>query len=230
MRISAALLALAVLDVATILGADKANSLTKGERKEGYTLLFNGKNLEGWEGHPTLWSVKDGAIVASSDDHPIQQNTFLVYKNPYSDFVLKAEVRLRNGNSGIQFRSTVLPGPGWVVSGYQADCAGTDDSSAWGNFYEERGRGRGVMKTRDEGWQKARNVVRVGDWNEYEILAQGSRIQLKLNGLVTIDTTDDKASSGVIALQLHAGHPMRVEFRNIKLKPLPPTTNPGPSR
>ena len=82
------------------------------------------------------------------------------------------------------------------------------------------------MKTPDEGWQKGQKLVRRGDWNEYEILAQGNRIQLKLNGVVTIDTTDDKASTGVIALQLHAGDPMRVEVRNVKLKPLSAATRP----
>ncbi len=220
MRIAAALLLLAAFGAGAVLGAEKPNSLTKEERKEGYILLFNGRNLEGWEGDPALWSVKAGAIVGTSDGHAIQQNTFLIHKRQYSDFVLKVEVRLRNGNSGIQFRSTVLPGPGWVVSGYQADLSDTGERSAWGNFYEEKGRGRGVMKTQDEGWRTGQKVVQVGDWNEYEILAQGSRVQLKLNGVVTIDTADDKASGGVIALQLHAGDPMRVEYRSLKLKPL----------
>jgi hypothetical protein len=87
------------------------------------------------------------------------------------------------------------------------------------------------MKTPDEGWQKGRTVVRVGDWNEYEILAQGNRVRLTLNGFVTIDTTDDKVPSGLIGLQLHAGDPMRVDYRNIKLKPLEsPATEASPSR
>ncbi len=200
--------------------ADNPNHLSDQERLEGYILLFNGKNLDGWEGDPALWSVKDGAIVGSSDGHPVKQNTFLIYKKPYSNFVLRAQVRLRNHNSGIHFRSTALPGPGWVVSGYQADFSEAGDRSAWGNFYEEKGRGRAVMKTPDEGWQKAQKVVRHGDWNQYEILAQGNHIRLKLNGMVTIDTTDDKASSGIIAIQLHAGEPMKLECRAIKLKPL----------
>lgn len=210
---------LALLAVSAAIAAEP-NRLTDQERQEGYTLLFDGKNLGGWEGDPTLWSVRGGILVASTDGHPIKQNTFLIYKHPYSDFILKADVRLRNGNSGIQFRSTALPGAGWVVTGYQADFSDAGDRSAWGNFYEEKGRGRAVMKTPDEGWQKARTVVRPKDWNHYEILAQGNRIQLKLNGVVTIDTTDDKASTGIIALQLHAGEPMQVEFRNLKLKPL----------
>lgn len=213
----AALLLLARL---AAVGAENPNRLTDQERLEGYILLFNGKNLDGWEGDSSLWLVKDGAIVGSSDGHPFKQNTFLIYQKRYSDFVLKAEVRLRNHNSGIQFRSTAEPGPGWVVSGYQADFSEAGDRSAWGNFYEEKGRGRAVMKTPDEGWQKAQKVVRHGDWNQYEILAQGNHIRLKLNGVVTIDTSDDRASSGVIAIQLHAGEPMKVECRAIKLKPL----------
>jgi hypothetical protein len=207
-RTAAALLVLA----ATLAGAQQTEN--------GYILLFNGKNLDGWEGDPALWSVKDRVIVGSTDGHPIRQNTFLVYKQPYSDFVLTAEVRLRNGNSGIQFRSTLLPGPGWVVTGYQADFSEAGERSAWGNFYEEKGRGRAVMKTPDEGWRTGQKLVRAGDWNEYEILAQGNHIRLKLNGVATVDTTDDKASSGVIAIQLHIGEPMRVECRNLRIKPL----------
>jgi hypothetical protein len=186
----------------------------------GFIDLFDGKTLTGWDGDPRLWTVRDGSIIGSTDGRPIQQNSFLIHRKPYSNFILKLKVRLRNGNSGIQFRSTGLPGPGWVVAGYQADLSDAGDRSAWGNFYEERGRGRGVMRTPDEGWRTARSVVRSGDWNEYEILAQGNRIRLRLNGLTTIDATDDKASDGVIAFQLHAGEPMQVEFRDIRLKPL----------
>jgi len=189
-RTAAALLVLA----ATLAGAQQTG--------DGYILLFNGENLDGWEGDPALWSVKDGVMVGSTD------------------FVLKAEVRLRNGNSGIQFRSTLLPGPGWVVTGYQADFSEAGERSAWGNFYEEKGRGRAVMKTPDEGWRTGQKLVRAGDWNEYEILAQGNHIRLKLNGVATVDTTDHKASSGVIAIQLHIGEPMRVECRNLRIKPL----------
>ena len=108
--------------------------------------------------------------------------------------------------------------PNFVVTGYQADASEAGDHSAWGNFYEEKGRGRAVMKTEDEGWHKAKSLVRHGDWNSYEVLAQGSHMRLRFNGLETIDLKDDKAKDGVIALQLHAGAPMRVDFRNIRLK------------
>jgi hypothetical protein len=217
MRIFLALFALAVL-----LSAADFNTLTPAEQKDGWTLLFNGKDLDGWDGDPALWSVHDGAIVGSSDNHPFTVNTFLVYKKRnFSNFILKGDIKLRNHNSGIQFRSELFPGPGWIVAGYQADASDVGDHSAWGNFYEERGRARGVMKTQDEGWQKAKSVLRKGDWNSYEILADGPHIRLTFNGVVTIDTQDSKSATGVIALQMHAGELMRVEFRNLKIKVLP---------
>lgn len=214
-----ALLISAVL-AGLLSAADPHNRLTKKEKKEGFILLFDGKSLDGWEGDPKAWSVRDGAIVGSSDGYKLAQNTFLILKKPYSDFVLKAEIRLRNNNSGIQFRSRQLPGPGWIISGYQADASHAGDRSAWGNFYEERGRSRTVMKTPDEGWLKAKSVLKPADWNQYEIVAEGNHIKLTFNGVVTIDQTDDKWAEGLIALQLHAGDPMQVEFRNLKMKPL----------
>jgi hypothetical protein len=197
------------------------NRLTEQEEQEGFVLLFDGRTLDGWDGDPAAWSVRDGAIVGTNDHHKIAHNTFLIYHEPQSNFVLRAQVRLRNGNSGIQFRSRRLPGPGWIVSGYQADLSDAGDRSAWGNFYEERGRSRTMMKTPDEGWLKAKSVVRIKDWNDYEIHCDGARIRLTLNGLMTIDTVEGKWPGGIIALQLHSGEPMMVEFRNIRLKLLP---------
>jgi len=198
------------------------NTLTPQEKKEGFTLLFNGKNLDGWEGDPVRWSVQNGAIVGSSDGHPFKVNTFLIHKGTFANFILKGDIKLRNHNSGIQFRSEQLPGDGWMVRGYQADASEVDDSkSAWGNLYEERLRGRNAMKTPDEGWQIAKPLVHHGDWNTYEILADGDHIRLTFNGVVTIDMHDKASADGIIALQLHAGPEMRVEFKNLKLKRLP---------
>ncbi len=197
-------------------GEGDPNTLAADEKQQGFVLLFDGKTLDGWDGDPRVWRVEDGVIVGSSDMHSPEHNTFLVCKVPYTDFVLKAEVKLRNGNSGIQFRSKVLPD--WVVHGYQADLSFAGERSAWGNFYEEKGRGRGVMPAPSAGWEKAKNIVRAKDWNQYEIYAKGSHIRLTLNGVVTIDTRDDKSSSGVIGFQLHTGDPMEVHFRGIKIK------------
>lgn len=216
-------LKLVILAVALALPlalASGQNQLTEQEKREGWMLLFNGKDLAGWSGDPRLWTVENGLIAGSTDKAQIEQNTFLIYEKPFSDFHLKADVKLRNGNSGIQFRSTAHPGPGWVVGGYQADFSEDGEKSAWGNLYEEKGRARRLMKTPDEGWQVGRKVYRKGDWNTIEVRAEGNRLRIWLNGQPTVDLTDDKARTGVIALQLHRGDPMRVEFRNLKLRPL----------
>ncbi len=204
----------------TASAAAQSGRLTDAERAEGFVALFDGRTLEGWDGDPRLWSVEDGAIVGSSDAHPVDTNTFLVYQRPFSDFILRLDVRLRNGNSGIQFRSERIPGPGWVVHGYQADFSDAGERSAWGNFYEEKGRGRGLMAVPDQGWQQAKDIVRGKDWNHYEIRAHGTGIRLTLNGKVTFEGTDDRATSGIIAIQLHSGPSMRVACRNIRIKPL----------
>lgn len=216
-RIAACLLAVPILGLAA-----SSNQLTPAEKKEGYQLLFNGMNLDGWDGDPVRWSVKDGLIVGSSDGHPFKVNTFLIYKGTFANFVLKGEMKLRNHNSGIQFRSEQLPGEGWMVRGYQADASEVgDEKSAWGNLYEERLRGRNVMKTPDEGWKIAKPLVHHGEWNSYEILADGDHIRLTFNGQVTIDMHDKASATGIIALQMHAGPEMQVEFRNLKIKKLP---------
>ena len=201
-----------------LAGDDDPNSLADDEKQQGFVLLFDGKTLDGWDGDSRIWQVGDGVIVGSSDKYSPEHNTYLVYKVPYTDFILKAEVKLRNGNSGIQFRSKLLPD--WIVHGYQADLSYAGERSAWGNFYEEKGRGRGVMPTPSAGWEKAKSAVRDKDWNQYEIYAKGSHVRLKLNGVVTIDMHDDKTASGVIGFQLHTGKPMEVRFRGIKIKPL----------
>ena len=212
---------LLILALACVGATADINRLTPQEKKDGYALLFNGKNLDGWDGDRSRWSVRDGAIVGSSDGRPFKVNTFLIYKKrPFSDFILKASIKLRNHNSGIQFRSEQLPGPGWMVRGLQADASDAGDKSAWGNYYEERGRSRTMMKTPDEGWLKAKSVLRKQEWNTYEILADGEHIRLTFNGVVTVDTQEKQSRDGIIALQLHAGEPMRVEFRDVKIKAL----------
>ena len=208
MRVFVSLLLLAGLAVAS--GPD--NILTEEEKEQGYELVFNGKNLLGWNGDPELWSVRDGLIVASTDGKVLVQNSFLITKERFSDFIFSAEVKLRNNNSGIQFRSQRLPE--FVIMGYQADAA---RDKWWGSLHGEK-TGRGVIV---DGWAgKGENLVKTGDWNRYEIYCRGDHIKLSLNGVVTVDVTDEMASEGVIALQLHRGAPMQVSFRNMKIKKL----------
>src|SRR2546427_12846371 len=100
----------------------------------GFKPLFNGKNLDGWEGDPRLWNVRDGMIVGSTEGVPLEHNEFLFTKKSYANFILRVQCKLRNHNSGIQFRSERLPD--YVARGYQADMA---EDNYWGCLYEEKG-------------------------------------------------------------------------------------------
>lgn len=190
-----------------------AAAVTPEEAKEGFVPLFDGKTLNGWSGDPRLWTVRDGAIVGSTEGVELSHNSFLIYKKqPFSDFVLRLQVKLRNHNSGVQFRSEELPD--YVVRGYQADMA---LDNWWGGVYEEKGT-RGVMVN---GWKgKADKVVRRGDWNDLEITCKGDLIQIRVNGLLTAELHDSVRLTGILALQLHRGPPMQVEFRNIRIRTL----------
>jgi len=182
--------------------------------KDGFTPLFNGKNLDGWDGDPRLWKAQDGMIIGSTEGAPLEYNSFLMTKKSYANFILKAQAKLRNHNSGIQFRSEEVPGLRWAVRGYQADMA---EDNYWGCIYDERGE-RGVMVN---GWKdKAEKVVKLKDWNDIELLCDGDHINLKVNGLETADLHDSAKLDGIIALQLHKGPPMQVYFRNLEIKAL----------
>lgn len=190
-------------------------------QEAGFRPLFDGRTLEGWAGDTRLWSVQNGEIVGTTEGVTLDNNSFLIYrKAAFGDFTLRAEVRLRNHNSGIQFRSEELPG--WVVRGYQADMA---ENNWWGSIYEERGT-RGVMVN---GWKgKAEKVVKPGEWNAVEIHCQGDQIRVSVNGLVTAELRDAARPAGIIALQLHKGPAMEVRFRNIRISGQPLAPPPAP--
>jgi hypothetical protein len=205
---------------------------------DGFKPIFNGKDLTGWEGETKIWSVKDGAILGNTANVSLKTNTFLIWRDgTVDDFVLRLKYRIKNGNSGIQYRSKELTNIGkWVVGGYQADFEAGKTYS--GILYEERMRGilaeRGTKVVIDENGKK--NVERIADsaelqskikneeWNDYEVTAQGYHFVHKINGNVTADVTDNDAkhvASGILALQVHVGPPMTVEFKDIQLKRLP---------
>lgn len=213
----------------------------------GFKSLFNGKDLDGWDGNRHLWFVRDGAITGqTTPEHPVKKdNTFLIWTNgTVEDFELRCSFKLVPNNpegfanSGIQYRSKVMIPASWTVGGYQADMeAGTNYT---GILYEERCQ-RAIMAFRGEKvlWDKEgkKHVVgssgsaaqiegslKKGDWNDYVIVAKGNHLQQWVNGHQTIDVTDETdgqaANSGVLALQLHVGQPFTVQFKNIRLKNL----------
>jgi len=214
--------------------------------EKGFLRIFNGKDLTGWEGNPKLWSVKDDAITGQTTaENPTKGNTFLIWTNgTVADFELRCSFRLVPGdakgfaNSGIQYRSKVVDPANWAVGGYQADMEA--GPAYTGILYEER-MTRGIMAARGEKvvWDQDGKkqvvgstgdpaeigaAIKRGDWNDYVIIAKGNHLQHFVNGKLTVDVTDDcaakRASSGVLALQLHAGPPMTAQFQNIRLKHL----------
>ncbi len=193
----------------------RADDRDKARKDEpGFVALFNGKNLHGWEGNRDLWTVKDGMIIG--DSAGIKKNEFLATRKKYSDFELRLEFRMHNGsgNSGIQFRSKRLPGSS-AVKGYQADLG----QKYWGCLYDEHRR----RKILAQAPKKLFDVLKKDDWNEYVIRAEGERLIMKINGFKTVDYREpDKEISrtGIIALQVHSGPAMRIDFRKIRIKVL----------
>jgi len=180
----------------------------------GFRSLFNGKDLSGWEGDLKLWKVVDGTIVGDSSG--IEHNQFLVTKDEFGNFELKLEFRLKDGigNSGVQFRTKRIPNS-TEVSGYQADIG----ENYWGCLYDESRRNKVLVKAPAD----LEKQLKKGDWNEYSIRAQGDHIVLKLNGVTTVDYKEPDAEiarKGIIALQVHSGGPLKVEFRKIRIQSL----------
>jgi hypothetical protein len=209
--------------------------------------LFNGENLDGWDGDPRLWSVKEGVIHGeTTPENPAKGNTFLVWKGgTLKDFDLRLSFRCNaTNNSGIQYRSKhIADGKSqnqWVVRGYQHELRNELNlPSVAGFIYDEGGkRGRichvGEQATWDADGKKVtgklidaagyKQLFKLDDWNDVVIIAKGNHIQHFLNGRLILDFTDNHPqlalTEGVLALQLHAGKPMWAEFKNIRLKNL----------
>ncbi|WP_254514042.1 3-keto-disaccharide hydrolase [Anatilimnocola floriformis] len=200
--------------------------------------IFDGKTLEGWKGNDAFWSVKDGTITGqTTKENPTKGNTFLIWQGgEIGDFELKLQFKIVGGNSGIQYRS--VDKGNHVVNGYQADFEAGD--TYIGILYEEGGRGILAQRTQkveiaSDGKKTVASEptvdnkeflasVKKEDWNTFEITAKGPHLVHKINGHTTIDVTDNQEgkakASGILALQLHAGPPMTVQFKDIQLKKL----------
>jgi hypothetical protein len=222
--------------------ADAPKPTAPGERNDMKQLFT--KDLEGWDGDPGLWSFKDGIVRGqTTKDNPARGNTFLIWKGgTLEDFELRLSFKIdpAPANSGVQYRSKHLPfkesdSNKWVVSGYQAEVEDTPGKA--GFLYHERGRGElchvgekveiggdGKPKVVGKLGDKAAigATYKKGDWNDYVIIAKGNHIVQYLNGIQTIDVVDNDpkggALSGILALQIHAGKPMLVQFKNVRLK------------
>jgi Domain of Unknown Function (DUF1080) len=212
-RLRSSLPGAALLVLSAALGSVFAGRASAQESK-GFRPLFNGKDLTGWvtPDDKSLFTVEDGEIVGRTGKEKLKKNEFLVTDKPYGDFVLKAKVKIRNGNSGIQFRSKRAPDG--VVSGPQADVA----DNQWGLLYEEKGRGQLQRYPLD----KAKALLKPDGWNEFVITAKGSHVTIDLNGTRIIDREDPMfAKEGIIALQIHVWpEPMEVRYKDIEIQEL----------
>lgn len=198
--------------------------------------LFNGRDLTDWDGNPELWRVENGVIVGETQSREqLQYNQFLIWRGgTLKNFELRVKCKFSGGNSGIQYRCRELPEIGrWSIGGYQCDVVANADYG--GMFFEEKGRGISALNGQrivfDADGQKwlvgtmPQVPFQAGEWNEYAIIARGNRLVHQVNGQTTAEVVDHdptkRALDGLLALQLHRGPAMRVEYKDIQLKELP---------
>jgi HEAT repeat protein len=229
-----------LLEEAGNADAEVANASSKalrdinGPAKGDFTPIFNGTDLSGWNGKPGWWRVEDGALtVESTPEKPCKECNYLIWRGDQpADFELLADFKLSSGaNSGIQLRSKELLD--WDTYGYQADMTG--DGSLIGFVYHHQ---YGLIAGRGEKSNFAADGTKTveplgdpaellkhfkqGDWNTYRITCRGPEIALFVNGVLMCQITDHRVkqadSRGIIALQMHPGPPMKIQFKNIRLR------------
>ncbi|MBB77198.1 MAG: hypothetical protein CMJ75_22050 [Planctomycetaceae bacterium] len=214
--IHSSLLSFALLNIAPPLDTATTN--------QRFSQLFDGKTLSGWEGDRKLFRVVNGAIVAGSLKKAIPQNEFLCTRKTFENFELRLQARLRGkgDNAGIQFRSQRIPNNHEVI-GYQCDMGSTSEfKNIWGWLYDESRRRTFLARPTPN---TTADHFKPNDWNELRIRCQGRRIQIWLNGVQTVDYTEqDKRISrrGVIGLQIHGGAASEASYKAIRIKELPP--------
>jgi len=202
--------------------ADRSEKPSKG--KSETVKLFNGKDLDGWEGYEDLWSVKDGVIVAKNTK-PLKFSTYLLTKKKYSDFRLVFAAKLVESemHSGVAFWGEVRPG---VSKNPDEDRTKHTYAghlvmfpSGWG-MYDLFG--RNLLKV-DAG--PAKKVGKQHDWNDIEILARGNHVRVAVNGHDVVDWKDPepkRIKEGPIGLQLHSNNvPQEIHFKGLELTTFP---------
>ncbi len=201
---------------------------------EGFVALFDGQTLDGWSGDPAVWTVTDGAITGrTTADTKLKVNNFLIWKDQVEDFELRLKFRIEGGNSGIYYRARKQTDDANVdpLIGTQADF---DASGRWtGVIMEWRLRDvlaeRGQKVVIDEQGNKQVTgsvgdpkellaLVKPTEWNDYRVVARGGRVVLEINGrqMCELDDRDPRRiPQGWLALQVHVGPPMKVQFKDV---------------
>jgi hypothetical protein len=222
--------------------------------KDGFIKIFNGKTLAGWEGDPTYWRVEKGSLVGEiTPSTLLKTNSFIIWQGGSpADFEIKLEFKItKSGNSGINYRSSLLSEVPYALKGYQADIDGANRYT--GQNYEERARttlayigervsvdvlansndalkdhiknNAWLVRTVNGSLGKADelvNTIQSDNWNTCHIIAKGNRLLHYMNNVLMSDVIDNdpvnRKSAGLIGVQVHVGPPMKVEYRNIRLK------------
>jgi hypothetical protein len=211
--------AVMLLLVADPAGAQKAPELPPRQGESETINLFNGKDLDGWVGHEHYWAVENGVIVGKNTE-PVKVSTYLLTKKEFSDFRLRATVKLVQSemHSGIAFWGRNAPehGDRYTYAGHLVMFP-----SNWG-MYDLFGRNGLPVDP-----APAKKVGRQHDWNEVEILAQGNRVRVAVNGAQVIDWRDpqpERIRTAPIGLQLHSNSvPQEVQFKNLVVETFPRT-------
>jgi hypothetical protein len=215
---------------------------------DGWISLFNGKDLTGWEGMEGYWSVVEGAIQCTETKENSKQTTLILLSSKHNpEKFANFEIRYKfkwvtpGGNSGLQIRGKIDRPKMFHVGGYQADIDAGNGYT--GIIYDEGGvaGGRGIMSKRGEKtvWDaenkrtstpldktdaEIKAIIKpVGEWNDAVVVADGNHITYSINGLVTtemIDNSPKACKDGVIGLQMHGGHTMTLQFKDLKIKML----------
>ena len=203
--------------------------------QNGFTPLFNGKDLTGWDGNPELWRVENGEIVGhTTGAEQLAYNQFLIWRGEkVKNFELKAKIRQTGNNTGIQYRSSEHPGQKWSICGYQCDIHPNVPYLAM--MYEEGGRGiisqngqSVVIDPSGVKWLAGEHdpiELDVTEWHEYTIIAKGNHLVHQIDGKTTMELTDFEEAKrslvGLIAFQIHRGPAMEVHIKDVMLKELP---------
>ena len=183
--------------------------------------LFDGRSFHGWEGDTVkTWRIDDRAIVGGSLTEKVPHNNFLCTTRSYSNFILRLKFKLvgKSGfvNAGVQFRSQRLRDPAHEMIGYQADIG----PNYWGSLYDESRRNKTLVMPDSTAMKR---LVKLNDWNDYEIRCEGRNIKVTLNGVTTVDYIESDQSlpqSGLIGLQIHGGGQAEVYYKDLVLTEL----------
>jgi hypothetical protein len=204
--------------------------------KDGFVSVFDGRSLRQWSGDSQYWSVEDGALTGKTDGS-LKMNRFITWKNStIRNFELRVRVKVSaRGNSGIQYRGTSRPDLGLdVVTGYQCDVVATNPNYN-GMLYEEKGRRilshtgeKVIIDTEGQPWVIGKTPVKEfipDQWHDYRVLVRGNHHQHWIDGHKTADLIDfdenGRALEGVLAVQVHVGPAMTIQYKDFKIKHLP---------